>query len=87
MVELSFIQDRVARPTAEQVREARRNAGLSQAQAAQAVLRAKSQPYRIWQGYEAPEGSSEHRDIPLAAWELFLLVTAQHPEFMLVARN
>lgn len=73
------IVERVLAPTPEQVREARERAGLTQTQAAQLVSSARTKPYRTWQGYETPFGVKDHRAIPLATWELFLLATGQHP--------
>ena len=71
------IRERVQQPTPSEVRQARKNAGLSQLQAAQLV--APTQSYRSWQSYEVDEGKSEARAIPLGIWELFLLLTDQHP--------
>lgn len=73
-------------PSSEAVREARLLAGLTQSQAAQLVSSAQGQPYRTWQGYEAKEGSRGHRAIPAATWSLFLLLTEQHPAY-LIARK
>jgi DNA-binding XRE family transcriptional regulator len=65
------------RPTADVVRPARKAAGLSQTAAADLI----SVSLRAWQAYEAGD-----RAMPLAAWELFLLRTDQHPSHQLVAR-
>ncbi len=80
------ILDRLNQPTPEQIREARRRAKLNQLQAAKLVSGALKQPYRTWQGYEAEVGMDGHRAIPLSVWELFLLMTDQHPAFKLVPR-
>lgn len=80
------IVERVAQPSPKEVRMARLSANLSQAQAAQLVSGALSQPYRTWQGYEVAEGKAGHRAIPLATWELFLLLTDQHASYRLVPR-
>lgn len=58
----------VPTPTAEQVRGARKNAGLSQRAAGDVVYLSR----RAWQAYE--EGTTE---IKLAVWELFLFKTGQ----------
>ena len=81
------IVSRVPQPSPEEVRHARQQVGLSQTGAAQLVSAAQGQPYRTWQGYEAEEGVAGHRTIPLAAWELFLLLTDQHPTYRMVRRR
>jgi len=58
----------VPTPTADQVRTARKNAGLSQRSAGEVVYLSR----RAWQTYE--EGITE---IKLAVWELFLFKTGQ----------
>ena len=73
------IAARVQQPSPAQVRQARENVGLTQGQAAQMVSMASVKSYRTWQNYETPVGRLEHRAIPLAVWELFLLLTNQHP--------
>lgn len=81
------LAQRVAQPTPEQVLEARRAAQLTQAEAALLVTPAAgARPERTWQNYEAAEGTKAHRAIPLATWELFLLLTEQHPTYRLAAR-
>jgi hypothetical protein len=77
---------RISQPTPAQVRQARESAGLTQAQAAQLVSPSEVRPYRTWQNYETPADRSGHRPIPLALWELFLLMTQQHPTMQLQAR-
>jgi len=80
------ITDRIAPPTPEQVKCARLRAGLSQAQAAALVSSARSAPRRSWGGYEKNDGVNK-RAIPLATWELFLLLTDQHPMIKAVSRD
>lgn len=80
------ICERLAPPTPAEVRRARKLANLSQADAARLVSTAQGQPYRTWQGYEVEAGQRGHRAIPLATWELFLLLTDQHPQHQLVRR-
>lgn len=80
------ITDRIAPPTPEQVKIARLRAGLSQAQAAALVSSASSAPRRSWGGYEKTDGVNK-RTIPLATWELFLLLTDQHPMMKAVSRD
>ena len=78
---------RIAQPSPEEVRQARTQARLKQAEAAQLVSSAQGQPYRTWQGYEVAIGKKGHRAIPLATWELFLLLTEQHPTHRMVSRE
>lgn len=80
------ITERVTQPSPQDVRLARLSANLSQAQAAHLVSAAQGQPYRTWQGYEVAQGKPGHRAIPLATWELFLLLTDQHSSYRLVPR-
>jgi hypothetical protein len=77
------IAERITPPTPEQVRTARVGAGLTQTQAAQLVFGEGSHVYRKWNQYEAPTEKAAHRPIPLATWELFLLLIGQHPRFQL----
>lgn len=65
-------------PTPDQIRAARLAAGHTQAQAAEVIHSARRM---TWADYE--EG---RRVIPLAAWELYLLRTGQHPDWGLVDR-
>jgi hypothetical protein len=80
------IVDRIAPPTPKQIRRARVASGLTQTQAAQCVSAAATKAYRSWQGYEVDVGQKDHRKIPLALWELFLLMTDQHPSLRLQKR-
>ena len=85
---MKVISERITQPTPTEVRVARENAGLTQAQAAELVSTAKTKPYRTWSGYETTD--TEHinaRAIPLATWELFLLLTNQHPTMKLSFRK
>lgn len=81
------IASRIVQPSPEDIKLARLHAGLTQTQAAQLVSTAQRQPYRTWQGYEVEEGKSGHRAIPLVTWELFLLLTDQHPTHRLARRR
>lgn len=40
--------------------------------------------YRTWHSWSAPEGTNNHRQMPLAAWELLLLKLGKHPTKKLV---
>lgn len=62
-------------PTPDQIKQARKDAGLTQAEAANIVYVS----LRAWQHYE--DGK---RGMPLANWNLFLLKTEQHPDFRLI---
>lgn len=82
------IAQRIQQPTPVEIRSARKAAGLTQTQAAALVSTAKGRSsYRAWQGYEAPIGQDDHRDIPLPAWEMFLLLTNQHQTMMLIEKH
>lgn len=82
------IVERISQPTPEQIRSARRSAGLTQAQAAALISPAQGKSsYRAWQVYEVPAGEPGHRAIPLPTWELFLLLTKQHPTMNLTQKR
>jgi len=82
------ITERLNQPTPTEVRIAREHAGLTQAQAAELVSTAKTKPYRTWSGYEIADIENVNaRAIPLATWELFLLLTDQHPAMKLSFRK
>lgn len=68
----------IEHPTPEQIRAARLAAQLTQTQAAELCHRS----LRAWQ--QAEDGS---RNLDLAAWELFLLRTKQHPLSQLTQRR
>jgi hypothetical protein len=74
-------------PTPDEVRAARKAAGLTQTQASQVVGPAGDGGFRTWQRYEAPLGTSNHRDIHPGIWELFLLLTNQHPALEVTNRH
>lgn len=74
-------------PTPEEIRTARKAAGLTQAEAAQLISTAGSFPYRTWQNYEAPADKKGHRPIPMATWTLSLLLTDQHPTLKVSIRR
>lgn len=56
-------------PTPSEIREARKQAGLTQTAAAKLI----GKPLRTWQGWEAPEGMASHRKMDAALWELWEL--------------
>jgi DNA-binding transcriptional regulator YiaG len=66
-------------PTPAQIRTARDLASLTQTQAAHLV---HIEP-RAWRRWESDQ--NDHRAINMAAWELFLLQTGQHPHSTLQA--
>lgn len=66
------------RPTPDQVRAARKAAGLTQTEAGALCHRS----LRAWMQAEAGE-----RNLDPAAWELFLLRTGQHPTDALIAKR
>lgn len=79
------ISHRIEQPGPDQVRETREKAGLSQSQSINLVSPAGR--YQTWLEYELPEDNKHHRPIPLPLWELFLLLTDQHPLFELKLRK
>lgn len=82
LVELGLqekISLRVPAPTPEDVRAARKRAGLNQAEAAELVGVAEKEPRKTWASYELPRDSANARTISRATWELFLMLTGQHP--------
>lgn len=79
------IVERVTQPSPAQVRQARERAGLTQTEAAGLISTANKAAYKTWAGYEQEEGRNR-RAIPLATWELFLLLTEQHPSLRLSLR-
>lgn len=81
------MRQKLPQPTPEDVRSARKCRGLSQTAAGQLVTGAGAKAYRTWQRYEAPVGSREHRKIPIGLWELFLLLTDQHPTHKMIERS
>lgn len=81
------IAERISPPTPEIVRETRLAAGLSQTEAAELVSSAQLAAYKTWAGYETPVGHRNHRKIPYAVWELFLLLVGEHPSLRLASRE
>lgn len=81
------IVERVSVPSPNEVRRARTRAGLNQTEAAEMVSAADKAAYKTWSGYEQPVGTRNHRGMPLATWELFLLLTDQHPTYRLSRRK
>lgn len=74
-------------PTPDEVKAARKAAGLTQTQAAQMIGQAGAKGYRTWQRFEYPVENTDHRAIQPRLWELFLLLTDQHPTLKLVRRR
>ena len=76
-------------PTGDQLKAARIAAGLSQAQAAELMgypLQTGSRggvQSRTWQ---ALESTSDERNMQGPVYAMFLLLTGQHPDFLLTAR-
>lgn len=82
------IADRITPPSPKDIRAARKAAELTQKQAAALVSPAKGKAsYRSWQPYEAETCKPGHRTIPLSTWELFLLLTGQHPTMKLTQKR
>lgn len=81
------IADRLQQPSPAEVRQTREKAKLTQTEAAKLVSPSKTKPYRTWQNYEIEVGQKGHRAISLATWELFLLLTDQHPTHRMVSKE
>jgi len=76
-------------PTGDQLKAARMAAGLSQAQAAELMgypMQTGSRggvQSRTWQALESP---TDERNMQGPVFAMFLLLTGQHPEFVLATR-
>ena len=71
-------------PTPEEVRAARESAGHTQVQAAAMV--GLSGGIR-WSEYERTSSGTSSRRIDPARWQLYLLLTDQHPDWRLARRR
>lgn len=80
------ITDRINKPTPNEVRAARDRAGHTPDEAGKVVSSA-ALPRRTWEKYEKPVGTVNHREIPIAVWELYLLMTDQHPTLRITKRR
>ncbi|MGU7843673.1 hypothetical protein ACV22V_29895, partial [Burkholderia sp. AW33-5] len=67
----------ITKPSPEQLRETIKRHGLTRGEAAQLVHASIT----AWHAWSAPEGSSNHRPMPLAAWELLLVKLGEHPDY------
>jgi len=65
----------IEQPTPEQIRELIKSHGLTRRKAAELIYVSTS----TWHKWSAPEGGSDYREMPLAAWELMLLKLGEHP--------
>jgi len=82
------IHNRITRPTPKEIRTARKAAGLTQAEASALVSEAQgTSAYRVWQAWETPADKGNHRPIPVLVWEMFLLLTDQHPSLKLTRKR
>lgn len=79
------IGDRIPVPSPEEIRALRVACGITMKRAAQMTL--SSGRYTTWFEYELPVGHKNHHDIPLATWELFLLLTGQHPNMKVTLKS
>lgn len=84
---MKTISQRVSQPSPDLIKEVRQNAKLTQADAAAIILGEDDGSYRRWVGYETPIADVSHVPIPLAMWELFLLITSQHRHFIIARRE
>lgn len=80
------ISERVSVPRPDEVRAARESAGLTP-DSAGALVSSSKQPRRTWEKWEKEIGTDNHREMPQATWELFLLLTDQHPTLTLTEAN
>jgi len=62
----------MANPTPDQLKQARKDAGLTQTQSAQLLHKG----LRTWQGWETAINKKGHRKMDVALWELFNLKIA-----------
>jgi hypothetical protein len=65
----------ITQPTPEELRELVKSAGLTRGEAAELVHVTK----RAWDKWTTKEGSPDHRNMPLAAYELLLIKLGEHP--------
>ncbi|MGP8437828.1 hypothetical protein ACT2FY_39055 [Paraburkholderia fungorum] len=79
------IAERVSLPSPDEIRAAREKAGLTQ-EAAGALVSSSKQPRRTWDKWETTNEANA-REMPLPTWELFLLLTNQHPILGLIEKN
>lgn len=85
---VSPVSSRITQPSPKEIRAARKAAGLTQAQATTLVSEAQgTSAYRVWQAWETPVSQGNHRPIPLLVWEMFLLLTEQHPTLNLTRKR
>lgn len=79
----SKFEERLPIPTPADIKKARLNAGLTQTQAAE--MTTNYGRYHTWRSYEIDKNEKGHCEINLAVWELFLLLTRQHPTMHLAS--
>lgn len=78
------ITNRIGQPTPDEVRFTRESIGLTATEAGRMVSSAVN-AYSIWSGYETKD-QRRSRQIPLATWELFLLLNNRHPMYRMARR-
>ncbi|MFM0303989.1 transcriptional regulator [Paraburkholderia sediminicola] len=71
---------KITQPTPEELRQLILKHGVTRSEAAALV----HVSINAWHKWSANEGSSDHRAMPLAAWELLLLKLGEHPTKKLV---
>lgn len=71
------------KPTPEDIIELTKKHNLTRAQAAGLI----SVSVNTWHNWTAKVDTKDHRQMPLTAWELFLLKIDEHPTYKLVERN
>ena len=70
-------------PSPEEIRALLKKHGISREEAA-ALVHAS---LRAWNNWIAPIGGVNHRQMPLAAWDLLLIKLGEHPDYRIIERN
>jgi hypothetical protein len=74
-------------PAPTQIKEARATAGHTQQQAAETIGIAGKSAWRTWTRWEAGPDAASGRSMQPGLFKLYLLMTGQHPEFVLTPRD
>ena len=77
------IATRLRQPSPQEIQDTRLRLGLTPDEAGRLITH-RPKPGQIWRRYEP---SRRPRTMPLASWELFLLVTGQHPTHQMSLRS
>jgi DNA-binding XRE family transcriptional regulator len=74
-------------PTPIKIQEARATAGHTQQQAAETIGITGKSAWRTWNRWEAGPDAPSGRAMQPGLFKLYLLMTGQHPEFVLTPRQ